>query len=434
MFQLTLSQNKPPSIVNRKLQFWSSDFHISPIADFKYLLAILRPWDTVKDESLSGHCHLMNTCASRLEILTRENGLSLSPCPNQLKRNFWNRYQNHSLMNSIDVFLCHHAFGLCEAFMVFDRPMILVASTRYEIGRLSSEHWMRLNDNLRAIASKPWNTIAANNHYDREYITHFTGLKNVELIPNYCGYTNASYSPSNLNVLIGPSRLSLGGERVLNSFLSFLQNCQDCNTRYTFAKLRDKYPIFTYSDIVKHPAILILPYQVSVMSFLEYYRMNIPILAPSQKLLTKWHLKFNIMNELSWNCVYGKCQDSSSIPAHNDSHHPFDPNNITSPESMAYWIKFADFYQYPFIIYFDSWNDIIEKLNFHDLHNVSSLMKAFNVKDEELIGKKWNTVISKVTSFNLHKVHETKKNHFVPWNQKMIELYSDVSYQIVEEC
>lgn len=57
------------------LTLWSSDFHISPIADIKYLLQpvfevevnsskrdVVKMKVSIIDKSLSGHCHLTNTC------------------------------------------------------------------------------------------------------------------------------------------------------------------------------------------------------------------------------------------------------------------------------------------------------------------------------------------------------------------------------------
>ncbi|KAL7526895.1 hypothetical protein ACHAWF_001959 [Thalassiosira exigua] len=149
--------------------FWSSDFHISPIADVKDLF---KAWDETKhyriiDESLSGHCGLMGTCMKDLRVLDQGNGIPL-PCPNDLKRKFWEAYKNDERMQSVDVFFAHHAFGLAELYMAFGRPIIAVASTRYEIGRHAPPRWNRLNANMRSIASNPRNTIAANNVYDAE--------------------------------------------------------------------------------------------------------------------------------------------------------------------------------------------------------------------------------------------------------------------------
>ena len=52
---------KPESQKDWGYTFWSSDFHISPIADLKDLFAPMGM--RIIDESLSGHCHLKNVLA-----------------------------------------------------------------------------------------------------------------------------------------------------------------------------------------------------------------------------------------------------------------------------------------------------------------------------------------------------------------------------------
>jgi hypothetical protein len=37
-------------------------------------------------------------------------------------------------------------------------------------------------------------------------LRYFTGLKEVPVLPNHCGYTLVSYAPSREEVLVGPSR------------------------------------------------------------------------------------------------------------------------------------------------------------------------------------------------------------------------------------
>lgn len=46
--------------------FWSSDFHIGPVADIKDILEPLGV--NILDKSLSGHCHLHQTCAKDLKV------------------------------------------------------------------------------------------------------------------------------------------------------------------------------------------------------------------------------------------------------------------------------------------------------------------------------------------------------------------------------
>jgi hypothetical protein len=110
------------------LVLWSSDFHISPIADIKNVMESYRV--KVIDKSLSGHCHLSGTCQHDLRVINKDNGISLGSCPNKLIEEFYKSYKSDSEMQSVSAFLCTHAASLCELFMPFDRPMIIIASTR----------------------------------------------------------------------------------------------------------------------------------------------------------------------------------------------------------------------------------------------------------------------------------------------------------------
>ena len=150
--------------VNFNIKVWNSDFHISPTADCKWIFQHFSV--DIVDKSLSGHCHLMHSCQTDLRIINTENGINLNPCPNTLRKLFYESYIKDSAMNSIDMFLCTHAASMCEIFMPFDKPMVIIASTRYEIGRHQVHRWKEWNQNLEQIALKPYNVIAANNLYD----------------------------------------------------------------------------------------------------------------------------------------------------------------------------------------------------------------------------------------------------------------------------
>jgi len=152
----------PPAVSDYKgYTFWSSDFHISPIADLKDLFKPLHM--NIIDKSLSGHCHLKKTCATGLKVINKGNGIALGKCPNQFRRAFFEAYKNDKLMAKVDAMLCHHAAPLCEAFMPFNKSLVVVASTRFEIGRHDPKRWKLWNENLRAIAAHPRNVVAANN-------------------------------------------------------------------------------------------------------------------------------------------------------------------------------------------------------------------------------------------------------------------------------
>ena len=73
---------------------------------------------------------------------------------------------------TIDAFLCMHAAATCELFVAFKRPIIVIATIRYDNGRVSLTDWKRWNQVLVRIAADPENVIAANNRYDVEYMRY----------------------------------------------------------------------------------------------------------------------------------------------------------------------------------------------------------------------------------------------------------------------
>ena len=89
--------------------FWSSDMHISPIADVKDLFAPNVLNQIVIDKSLSGHCKIMKppTCATDLKVLNSGNAehletdLGARGCPNKIKRQFFNEYMNDPEMKKV---------------------------------------------------------------------------------------------------------------------------------------------------------------------------------------------------------------------------------------------------------------------------------------------------------------------------------------------
>ena len=96
--------------------------------------------------------------------------------------------------------------------------------------------------------------------YDAEYVKYFTGIKEVLVLPNYCAYTNVFYRPSRKEVLIGPGR---GIKDQLYKELMSAAKSPANTGRFSFARIRDLYPHFEYSDLVKHRAIVLIPYQVN---------------------------------------------------------------------------------------------------------------------------------------------------------------------------
>lgn len=407
------------------ITLWSSDFHISPIADLKSLLQGYNV--RFLDKSLSNHCHLTNTCADNLSVLNKFNGITLGKCPNALRREFYAHYRQDREFLSADVLVCTHAMPICELFMAFCKPMVLIASTRYEIGRHDAISWGRWNANLRVILSNPFNTLAANNQYDLEYLKYFTGLSEIAYLPSYCGYVNTWYAPQREKpFLLAPAR---GVSYVLHAELFKALKAHNEATPskpFVIKAIRDVYPIhFQYSDLSQHPGIVLLPYQVSIMSLFEYYRMGIPLFVPTPALLAEWHLKYQVLNERTWDMVYGHPSERSLLPKHPNSTCALksDPNNEYSLEAVTEWIRLADFYTFPHITVFDSFEQLLMQLQTADLANISASMQTYNTKVKASLHAEWRAILGKVVRFKEESHKSLRVELPMDVNQALKEAY-----------
>ncbi|CAF1363049.1 unnamed protein product [Adineta ricciae] len=343
-----------PIIPHNKTVIWVSDYHISPVHDIKDQFKAFDVYFI--DKSLSGACSQTDSCAKDLKVLTPDNGIAPSPA---IRQQFYEAYKNDVEMNQVKIFMCFHSVAMCELFMPFNRTIIIVSSTRYEFGRHGKEDWQLLNQNLQKIASNPKNVIAGNNLYDAEYIRYFTGIQTI-VLPSLCAYTQASYSRLNKKPFI-ITRIEKKSFSVL--FKMNLTNAlRPLKTSITVAHLREHYKgHYSYRHLAQHPGIIYVPYQVSVMSLFEQYRMNIPLFFPSLDLLTQWHFKYRLLAERAWDGLSEKYKNASLISGVLSPDIP-DPNNELDMNAIRYWLNFSDFYQWPHITYYESTNDLAEKL------------------------------------------------------------------------
>jgi len=574
------------------LTMWATDFHISPIADIKVLLGAetVRAGQTeakneqaeedgedgeegekqgkhekeeaqkvrraagaavrVYDHSLSGHCHLSNTCADRSELryLNRDNGLVLGTCPNKLRSAFYEYYahdQRQSHLRDADAFLCLHAASLCELYMPFNRTMIIISSTRYELGRGEEEHmyghydpwedphftaqyeslgfdesahvqkvnehygarWQTWNRNLRRISggllgdpadcpaeSSPqsWvshlvmstfprcqrrtrrnHVIGANNLYDKYYMEYFTGIRDVMLLPSTAQHVagipwnyptrheerlgrGGSRQRLHLPVLLGPSHnVHSTVEKLLQDALFKARNATDKNAQKDMPKIMQishLYPgHFDYSELADHPAVVIIPYQVSIMSFYEFYRMGIPIFLPTARLLTQWHVEHRILKERSWPMTRNRPQRSSMIPPFakryqcgvdcQKKHHKLpelfkhDPNNEFSAQAVAAWLQLCDYYTWPHVVLYDSPEELVELLKprrslLPALQTISRSMRQFMTEIDGGVKLAWSYILEGIAQDRKSRGYTDSQSYPATLNRALQEQYG---YQLSSE-
>ena len=92
-----------------------------------------------------------------------------------IKENF-EFYKKSDEFQQVDLVICSFMACMCEAFIPLNKTIIFNPAQRYNIGRCDQRSWIKLNDNLFKVKAKSKLVVTAMSKYDREYLTHFTGL------------------------------------------------------------------------------------------------------------------------------------------------------------------------------------------------------------------------------------------------------------------
>lgn len=107
----------------------------------------------------------------------------------------------------------------------------------------------------------------------------------------------------------------------------------------------------------------------------------------------------------------GRPSDRSVISKHprNASGIELDPNDEFSYEAVLTWVKLADFYQFPFVVTFGSWEEMFALLRSSDLPRISRSMREFNIEDRARIEKDWLGILGNVELEKQRKKNSDRK-------------------------
>lgn len=131
-----------------------------------------------------------------------------------------------------------------------------------------------------------------------------------------------------------------------------------------------------------------------MVSLTEQYRMAVPMFFPSLDLLVKWQLEFQVVKQRTWAGYMMRKSTSSLIPGLMDN--VPDPNNDVDEAAIRYWLRFADYYQWPHMLYYDSVDDLVQKIIKTNLTEVSENMKQYNEEVRKKIKDTWSDILEKV--------------------------------------
>lgn len=444
--------------MSNRVYAWSVDFHPAPgVCNFPIYNDIGVTLHLECDNE--PFCSTGGVCRNRLKqefgLGYAAVGFALDPEPNTTIKNFYEAYKDDEEMKRVDVFICSHPAANCELFepLVQDsetKSMIMFPTTRLEFGRndplvhfremeiKKMGTWFELPERWKktikfihkyhssANGSKQRLWLVANNMYDLAYTEYFTGIRPV-YIPSWCGdldhsfghahdWTGCSllsynisdkelYQPEfkDLALFVTHSNAHMAGadpnHPLVKEHIAAVKNFTEITGRKPPQVMHSRDVIENHRPEVykKYKAVVWLPYQMSVMSFFEFYRQNIPMFAPSKKFLKHFHWEVDMLSTR----IYGQpdrlTEEIRAYVKENGGMVPED-EDIPSPnlqhhwKNMDYWFGYADFYVFDHIILFDNFDHLLHLMDTVDLGDVATRMSQFNHMQRESIMLKWNDV------------------------------------------
>eukprot|EP00397_Hematodinium_sp_SG-2012_P039314 GEMP01042906.1.p1 GENE.GEMP01042906.1~~GEMP01042906.1.p1 ORF type:complete len:312 (+),score=59.02 GEMP01042906.1:798-1733(+) len=116
-------------------------------------------------------------------------------------------------------------------------------------------------------------------------------------------------------------------------------------------------------------AVALWPYDMDLITFYEFYSMQMPIFMPSnleKYIFQQGHMDYD-----------GRYRDIAPSLWPLDGISPFNETNV---DAIPHIVRFADYWRFPSVQYFDSIPNLLEKLLTFDAHQVTSSMRAFNAR------------------------------------------------------
>ena len=285
--------------------------------------------------------------------------------PEDLIRKNFDFYKDDKTISTADGFICSFPSSMCEIWMPFNKTIIINPGHRYNLWRCTASAFDRLNEHLYKLASLNKLILGAESKYDLEYLRHYTGLRPLPLY-NFAGVYTAGnpYSPTRDEIIM----FGGGGQNVKE----IAKQMSDAVKSVKVVHIRTLYPHYSLLDLVKHRAVVFVPYAVMTYKITELYSLNIPMIVPSIKYYRTILHGFgpDRVTHGGFYCM----RDKELGRPHPTSLHPYSPNVQASvdQEAESYWLQFADFYRWPHVTYFDDYqhlDEVLSKMDFNDIHN-----------------------------------------------------------------
>eukprot|EP00439_Symbiodinium_sp_Y106_P072390 s3485_g13.t1 len=161
---------------------------------------------------------------------------------------------------------------------------------------------------------------------------------------------------------------------------------QDFPFRFVTRALTDKQ----FSTFAQFRAVVLWPYDMDLITFYEFYSMNMPIFMPSslQKYLFQ---QDHGAYDYRWDRRKVKPGQTQLWP---DTHvTPFQERSLDAVHQI---LPFTDYFRFPHVLYFESIPDLLKRLAKTNFFDVTQAMAAFNQDALMQTSATWRTLMGRL--------------------------------------
>lgn len=306
------------------LRLFNLDLHVSVIEDIRDIAERLFGSQVeIINWSISGHNWVFNKPYPPITPffpITNASWKNINP---EMVSSFQSQYDNY--LSQFDGFIVTHTPVFCMLYEKYNKPILCINTCRFNQPfcwnkNADLEKW--LIEGLRRMIHSNKLTIVSNNKADEKYLLHKSGIQSI-YIPSLCLYTNATYTPKKDSfVLLGDRN------KVPENPLLVLKPSNH-----------------TWKELYQYKGIVHMPYEMSTMSIFEQLFAGVPLFFPTPSF-------------------YIECIENQTMTfiSHYEKW-----SEVINMDDILFWLPEADFYKFPFLYYYDSWEDLFQKLsNFQD--------------------------------------------------------------------
>jgi len=347
------------------------DLHIAVIADVR--VALESRGISLTSWSLSGHGWVFDRERDPVAVVNERTWLGLSP---ELVEAFQRAYGTY--LREFRGFIATYPPGFALLYEGFPRPTLAVCATRYEWPFThDAARWRWLDASLREGVAAQSLYLVANNRADADYLTNYTGVRPAH-IPSGCAYIAPGYSGRKPAAVVSSKR-----DVLARSICDALE--------YEAVPLRRELgKRFKWAELYEYRALVVMPYNVSIMSISEHYSACAPIYVPDRAFLKQLMAQHpdEILSDLSFSQVTGR-------PAADRPDAELDLNDPRDEQMVDWFLDRADFYDptwMPHVRTFESWSHLDHLLATDDQLAISQEMAADKRGRLARIAELWDEV------------------------------------------